>query len=117
MISFRYRERLKQLADLAADQPMTGLQKTVWWTEYVLRHNDTSHLKAPWATSRFYHEFQLDVVAVLSTVLLILMISFYVISKVIVKATLATIKITTLRNCVRRFVNVGFRLAINKVSP
>ncbi|KAK4872333.1 hypothetical protein RN001_014362 [Aquatica leii] len=42
-----YRKRITKLADLAEDQPMTGLERAVWWTEYVLRHNGTKHLKNP----------------------------------------------------------------------
>ncbi|KAK4872332.1 hypothetical protein RN001_014361 [Aquatica leii] len=42
-----YRKRIKELADLAEDQPMTGLERAVWWTEYVLRHNGTRHFKNP----------------------------------------------------------------------
>lgn len=64
---------------------MTGLERAVWWTEYVLRHNDTSHLKAPWAGRRFYHEFQLDVMAVIFTVSLVVLIGSYKACKIFVK--------------------------------
>ncbi len=41
----RVKERVEQLRDVLRDQPMGPLDKAVWWTEYVLRHKDTSHLK------------------------------------------------------------------------
>lgn len=59
---------MKQLKSFMLDQPMTGLEKAVWWSEYVLRHNDTSHLKSVLAGKPFYDEFQLDVVGVLTVV-------------------------------------------------
>lgn len=115
-VAFRYRERVKELAELAVDQPMTGLQRAVWWTEYVLRHNDTSHLKAPWATRRFYHEFQLDVVAVLSAGLLILVLTLYHICRIVVKVIIEVCKNKKMRSVLRHRKSVGFRVLINKVA-
>ncbi|KAF2901096.1 hypothetical protein ILUMI_05091, partial [Ignelater luminosus] len=43
----KYRNRIKELADLANDQPMTGLEKAVWWSEYVIRHKGAKHLRSP----------------------------------------------------------------------
>lgn len=36
---------MEHLRNVLRDQPMEPLDKAVWWTEYVLRHKDTSHLK------------------------------------------------------------------------
>ncbi|KAK4872739.1 hypothetical protein RN001_014768 [Aquatica leii] len=41
----KYRNKIKELAELALDQPMTGFEKAVWWIEYVIRHNGTKHLR------------------------------------------------------------------------
>jgi UDP-glucoronosyl and UDP-glucosyl transferase len=46
-ISIRYSERVKQLSKLAKDRPLSALDTAVYWTEYVLRHDDVSHLKSP----------------------------------------------------------------------
>ncbi|KAJ8944127.1 hypothetical protein NQ318_013310 [Aromia moschata] len=43
----RYKEKTKELADLVLDQPMTGLEKAVWWIEYVIRHGHTEHFRNP----------------------------------------------------------------------
>ncbi|KAI5644652.1 UDP-glucoronosyl and UDP-glucosyl transferase domain-containing protein [Phthorimaea operculella] len=52
-----YRENVKHLYALMHDQPMSGLQRAVWWTEHVLRHGGARHLRAPaanisWAQRR-----------------------------------------------------------------
>lgn len=40
-----FRERAKKLAKACNDRIMSPLDTAVWWTEYVLRTDDTSHLK------------------------------------------------------------------------
>lgn len=44
---------------------MKGLEKAVWWTEYVLRHG-TQHLRSPSADIPLYQYYFLDVIAVLA---------------------------------------------------
>ncbi|KAK4879421.1 hypothetical protein RN001_007567 [Aquatica leii] len=36
----RYKDKVTEIGTLIKDQPMTGLEKVVWWTEYVLRHKE-----------------------------------------------------------------------------
>lgn len=105
---------MKELAELAMDQPLTGLQRAVWWTEYVLRHNDTTHLKAPWATSEFHHEFHLDVVAVLSTALLLITIALFKLCNTVLRVVVEICRKekSVLMHCTK----VGFRILINKVA-
>ncbi|KAF5287659.1 hypothetical protein FQR65_LT12188 [Abscondita terminalis] len=59
-----YRNQIKKLADLAEDQPMTGLERAIWWTEYVIRHNGTKHLRSPVLDTPFYQYYLLDVAGV-----------------------------------------------------
>lgn len=42
---------------------MSGLEKAVWWTEYVIRHNGAHHLKNPALNMPWYQYFLVDVVA------------------------------------------------------
>jgi len=35
----RYGERAKELSSIFSDQPQTPLERAVFWTEYVIRHN------------------------------------------------------------------------------
>ncbi|KAF2893561.1 hypothetical protein ILUMI_12615, partial [Ignelater luminosus] len=58
----KYRNRVKALADLATDQPMTGLEKAVWWAEYVIRHKGAKHLRSPVLEIPSYQYYLLDVI-------------------------------------------------------
>ncbi|KAJ8959918.1 hypothetical protein NQ317_010523 [Molorchus minor] len=60
---FRYKENIKIVADIIQDQPMTGLEKAVWWTEYVLRHGNTEHLRNPIVDLPLYKYLLLDVLS------------------------------------------------------
>lgn len=59
----RYKENTKKLAKLALDQPMTGIEKVVWWTEYVIRNGGAQHLRNPAADLPWYQYYLLDVAA------------------------------------------------------
>ncbi|KAB0792798.1 hypothetical protein PPYR_14757 [Photinus pyralis] len=61
----KYRDRIAELAELAKDQPMTGLERAVWWIEYVLRHRGAKHLRSPAANVPFYQYYLLDVFSLL----------------------------------------------------
>ncbi|KAK5639988.1 hypothetical protein RI129_010799 [Pyrocoelia pectoralis] len=61
----KYRNRVKELAALAQDQPMTGLERAIWWSEYVIRHKGAAHLRSPLLDIPWYQYLLLDVIAVL----------------------------------------------------
>ncbi|XP_076257901.1 UDP-glycosyltransferase UGT5-like isoform X1 [Rhynchophorus ferrugineus] len=66
-----YNENMKKLKKLLKDEPMTGLEKAVWWAEYVIRHKGTRHLRSPTVDIPWYQYFLLDVlVVILLTILL-----------------------------------------------
>ncbi|KAK5641774.1 hypothetical protein RI129_010321 [Pyrocoelia pectoralis] len=60
-----YRNTIKKLAELAQDQPMSGTEKAVWWTEYVLRHKGAKHLRSPLLDIPWYQYLLIDVIGVL----------------------------------------------------
>ncbi|KAJ8948062.1 hypothetical protein NQ314_008488 [Rhamnusium bicolor] len=45
--------------------PMTGLEKAVWWTEYVIRNKGAKHLRNPAVNLPFYQYYLLDVIGFL----------------------------------------------------
>lgn len=47
---------------------MTGLEKAVWWTEYVLRHKGAKHLRSGAIDLPLYQYFLLDVLGLLSAI-------------------------------------------------
>lgn len=54
------------------DQPIRGLNKAVWWIEYVLRHQGAPHLKSPSASMSFVDYFMVDVIIFLTLAILIM---------------------------------------------
>lgn len=61
----KYRNTLIKLVQLARDQPMSGLEKAVWWTEYVIRHKGAKHLRSPLLDVPWYQYLLLDVIGAL----------------------------------------------------
>ncbi|KAJ8923421.1 hypothetical protein NQ315_001979 [Exocentrus adspersus] len=60
MTNPKYRDEVKKLKQLVLDEPMTGVEKAVWWTEYVIRHKGAKHLRNPAADLPFYQYYLLD---------------------------------------------------------
>ncbi|KAF5280450.1 hypothetical protein FQR65_LT03259 [Abscondita terminalis] len=75
-----YRNRVKEIASLTSDVPMTGLEKAIWWIEYVIRHKGAKHLKSPAVDLPLYQYYLLDV---FGFIFIILSIGLFVISKLI----------------------------------
>ncbi|KAG5898035.1 hypothetical protein JTB14_001746 [Gonioctena quinquepunctata] len=67
----RYRERAKELEELSRDQPMTGLEKALWWTEYVLRHRGAPNFRNPMIDLPFYQYYLIDVIGFLFGVIFV----------------------------------------------
>ncbi|KAJ2940363.1 hypothetical protein O0L34_g39 [Tuta absoluta] len=59
-----YRRNIKNLDALMQDEPMSGLERAIWWTEHVLRHGGARHLRAPAANISLVQYLELDLVAV-----------------------------------------------------
>ncbi|KAF5287797.1 hypothetical protein FQA39_LY15733 [Lamprigera yunnana] len=64
----KYKKRVKELAELARDQPVDSLEKAVWWTEYVIRHKGAKHLRSPLLDIPTYQYYLLDVMAVFTLI-------------------------------------------------
>lgn len=62
-VDFSYRENMEQFVKLSTDWPRSGIEEVVWWTEYVLRHNNTEHLKGPARKVPALEYLLLDVIA------------------------------------------------------
>lgn len=86
---------MEEFVKLSTDRPMTAIEEIVWWTEYVLRHNSTEHLKGPARKIPTYQFLLLDVIAGILLVVLIICCLFikllkflgrFLLSKVLGKA-------------------------------
>ncbi|CAG5031176.1 unnamed protein product [Parnassius apollo] len=63
-----YRRNIQRLRSLMHDTPQSPLERAVWWTEYVLRHEGAEHLRAPAANLTWieYYEVKLLLILLIS---------------------------------------------------
>lgn len=59
----KYKEKITEISRIGEDQPMTGLEKAVWWTEYVIRNRGAKYLKSTDADFPWYQFLLLDVIS------------------------------------------------------
>lgn len=57
----KYKDKITEISKTAEDQPMTGLEKAIWWTEYVIRNRGAEYLKSTDADFPWYKFLLLDV--------------------------------------------------------
>ncbi|KAJ3641643.1 hypothetical protein Zmor_028137 [Zophobas morio] len=65
----KYKKRIEELRNLLYDKPMTGLEKVVWWAEYVLRHKGAIHLRSPGADFSWFGYLLVEVVLVVTVII------------------------------------------------
>ncbi|XP_068623984.1 UDP-glycosyltransferase UGT5-like [Battus philenor] len=73
----KYRKNIAKLRMLINDQPVSPLQNAVWWTEYVIRHGGASHLRSPAANISWLEYFEIELLAVIMSILLSLVSGAY----------------------------------------
>lgn len=73
------------MGELLHDEPMTSLEKAVWWIEYVIRHKGAKHLRSPAVDLPVYQYYMLDVIGFLLLVTIIPIYLFVKILKFIVR--------------------------------
>ncbi|KAK2519870.1 Ugt8 [Columba guinea] len=56
-----YRQRAQRLSEIHKDQPGHPVNRTVYWINYILRHNGAQHLRAAVYGISFYQYFLLDI--------------------------------------------------------
>lgn len=79
------------------DQPITGLEKVVYWTEYVIRHQGAPHLRNNEAIAMSWPEYlMLDVILFLSTILTLFLYLSYVLTRFLINLIQKKIKYKTL---------------------
>lgn len=74
VISKETRQRMERLKNIHEDQPMSPLDTAVWWTEYVLRHPDTQHLKPSGFSQWWFQRRLIDVWAFIFSIGLALIV-------------------------------------------
>lgn len=59
---------------------MTGLEKAVWWTEYVIRHRGAPYFRSSAIDMPWYEYLLMDVIAFLAATVLL---ALYVLYKIV----------------------------------
>lgn len=60
------------LSALAKDQPYDSMENVLWWIEFVMRHNGAPHLRFTGSDQPWYQRYDLDIIAMLTTILFII---------------------------------------------
>ncbi|MFT7807535.1 2-hydroxyacylsphingosine 1-beta-galactosyltransferase [Arapaima gigas] len=69
----RYRQRARLLSHIHKDQPGHPVSRAAYWISYILRHKGAEHLRSAVYTVPTYQYFLLDVVAVLTGAVLLVL--------------------------------------------
>jgi len=67
----KYSETADKLSNLMRDQPQSPLDRAIYWTEYVMRHNGTEHLHLGSRHLAPYQRAMIDVYAVIAAAILL----------------------------------------------
>ncbi|XP_063340784.1 UDP-glucuronosyltransferase 2C1-like [Pelmatolapia mariae] len=70
-----YRQNIQRLSRLHRDQPITPMEKAVFWVEYVMRHKGARHLRTEAYKMPWYSYYCLDVVLILLSAVTALLLS------------------------------------------
>lgn len=81
----RMKKHLLELRSIVLDKPTTALETSVWWTEYVLRHKDLSHLRSASFDQNWIQRRLIDVWAFLFSIVLVSAILLVWVSVVLLK--------------------------------
>lgn len=54
------------------DQPYNSTENAIWWIEYVMRYKGADHLRFSDSDKPWYQRYDMDIIALLTTVLLII---------------------------------------------
>ncbi|XP_062991386.1 2-hydroxyacylsphingosine 1-beta-galactosyltransferase isoform X2 [Elgaria multicarinata webbii] len=74
-----YRQQAQKLSEIHKDQPDHPVDRTVYWINYILRHNGAQHLRAAVYTVSLYQYFLLDIAVV---VLLGTALFYYILARI-----------------------------------
>lgn len=63
-----------KLRTIMDDQPLSPLERAVWWTEHVLRHKGASHLKANGIHMGWTEYYEVNLILLFVVLLFILLL-------------------------------------------
>lgn len=77
-----YKKNMQKLRDLVYDQPITAIEKAMFWMEHVIRHKGAKHLEFKAKTVPIHQTFCLDFIGIF---LLLSICTIYISWKILVK--------------------------------
>ncbi|ERL83794.1 UDP-glycosyltransferase UGT5-like [Dendroctonus ponderosae] len=80
----KYMKSARQRSQIFHDRPLTPMESTVYWVEYVIRNNGAKHLQVSGANLPIYKYLMLDILASIIAALAIAWISLKTIIRLIV---------------------------------
>ncbi|CAL8137632.1 unnamed protein product [Orchesella dallaii] len=88
----KYKKQMQKVSKIFRERPMTALQTALWWTEYVLKNDDTDYLKPSSMNQSWWVRRQVDVWLFISISFLLVSITSlyttYILMKCITKRVL-----------------------------
>lgn len=78
---FRYKNNALRRSQLLKDQIESPMEKAIFWTEYVIRHNGAQFLQSPAKDLNFMKYYLLDVVLLAAVLIYVLGHLSYVLLK------------------------------------
>lgn len=72
-----------EVSEAMTDEPMSGLEKVVFWVEYVIRHKGAKYLESPLKDVPWYKFLLLDVISFLIVTSSILSLVAYKLSTLV----------------------------------
>jgi len=76
---------MTQIKKLFHDRPMSPVDTAVWWSEYVMRNDDISHLRPAGHNQNWFVRRQIDVWGFLSISLFVFIVGFLFMIKKVIK--------------------------------
>lgn len=71
---------MNKLSKAFNDRPMSPKETVLYWTEYVLKHNGTDHLRTAAVNMPFYRNLLFDIILslIFTLILILLLVSFVI---------------------------------------
>lgn len=66
-----YKENVNTLSSLFRDQPVSPLERAIWWIEWTMRHPNVKHMQHVGHTFTFIQLQSIDVLFVIFTIILL----------------------------------------------
>ncbi|KAH8352531.1 hypothetical protein KR084_004782, partial [Drosophila pseudotakahashii] len=90
----KYSKTARKFSTLYRDRPLTAKQTVVYWTEYVLRHRGAPHLQSPAVHMGFIELNNLDVYAVIASIMILFLLLARLVGKFLWSKLFAKAKIS-----------------------